>query len=141
QVKRFESGEAVYNFTEQIIDQATVIIRAPKGIIKFSTPPNTRPFDEGSKIAGKAKVLLEGQTIDFKAKIGDDSIVLIIIPKDGKLLIEDQIAQRAQVYWCKASDDDPQPNIKVTLANPVDGAKFNQVKRAEMDRLIKEYFE
>jgi hypothetical protein len=53
--------------------------------------------------------------------------------------VNDKIDGEAQVRWCKANDNDPDPTIKTRLENSRGKAKYNHEKRAEMDKLIKEH--
>lgn len=137
EVKRESKADVTYTFTEKVDGRSTVVIHAPKGTVKFSTAP--AGFDEGSKIDGRSKVLLEADTAIFNAKIDGKAVVLIIVSKGGKIEVNDKIDGEAQLYWCKANDDDPDPTVKTRLANPRGKAKYNQVKKAEMDKLIKEH--
>ncbi len=137
EVKRYATDDSTFDFKKKIDGKSTVVIRAPKGTVKFSTGP--AGFDDGSKIDGKSKVLIEAERVVFNAKIDGDSVVLIIIPKGGSVEVNDKIDGKSQLYWCKADDKDPQPTIKAKLDNPRGGAKYNQVTREQMDKLIKEH--
>ncbi|MGL4513089.1 MAG: hypothetical protein ACRCT8_08340 [Lacipirellulaceae bacterium] len=137
EVRRSSADDVTYDFTGKVDGKSVVVIRAPKGTVKFSTGP--APFNDGSKIDGASKVLIEASRVVFNAKIDGKSIVLLIVPKDGVVEINDKIDGESEVYWCKSDDSDPEPTITVKLENPRGGSKFNQVSRAEMDRLIKEH--
>lgn len=137
EVKRSSAEDTTYNFTEKVDGKSTVVIRAPKGTVKFSTGPAA--FNDGSKIDGASKVLIEAERVNFNAKIDGKAVVLIIVSKEGKIEVNDKIDGEAQVYWCKANDADPDPTIKTRLENLRGKAKYNQVTRKEMDKLIKEH--
>lgn len=137
EVRRDSSEDLTYDFQEKIDGKSVVVIRAPKATVKFSTKPASG--NDGSKIDGSSKVLLEAERMIFNGKIDGSSIVLIIVSKGGTIEINDKIDGFTQVYWCKASDDDPEPTLKTAQNNPRGEAKYNQVKRADMDKLIKEH--
>jgi hypothetical protein len=96
------------------------------------------PVHNGSRITGMARVLIEAEQTSLKGNIDGKAVVLVIVSKGGTLEFKGKIAGEAQVYWCKADDADPDPKSK-TAPSTSGKAKFNQVKRAEMDKLIEEH--
>lgn len=137
EVRRFANDDSSYNFTRKIDGNSIVVVRAPKGTVKFSTAP--AGLDEGSKVDGKSRVLIEAERVAFNAKISGESVVLVIVSKDGTIAVNDKINGKAQLIWCKADDNDPTPTIKTRLDNPESGSKYNQVNRAQMEKLINEH--
>lgn len=137
ELRRQSVEDCTYTFTEKIDGKSLVVIHAPKGTVKFVTAP--AGLDEGSKIDGGSKVLIEADTVIFNAKIDSKSIVFIVLSKNGKIEVNDKIDGEAIVYWCKADDADPEPTLKTKEGNPRGKGKYNQVTRAEMQKLIKEY--
>jgi hypothetical protein len=137
EVRRHSQENITYDFTEKIDGKSVVVVRSPNGTVKFSTRPAF--LNDGSKIDGASKVLIEAERITFNAKIDGSSVVLVIVSKGGTIEINDKIDGMAQVFWCKASDDDPEPTLKTAVANPRGEAKYNQVTREEMERLIREH--
>ncbi len=134
ETKRSSPGGA-YNFMESVDGDARVMIRnAAK--VDFYTAPN-RTFDEGSKIDGDAKVLLEAQDLTFNGKIDGHALVLIIIPRGGKVVFKQKIDGRARIFWCSAAADDPRPDPKTSAVNGT--ATFEEVTRAQMESMIKEH--
>ena len=104
---RRNSPGGTYNFKEKVDGEARVIIRnAAK--VDFYSPPSGY-FNEGSKIDGDAKALMEAQDLTFNGKIDGHALVLIIIPKGGKVVFKQKIDGHAKVYWCMSAADDRGP--------------------------------
>jgi hypothetical protein len=137
EVTRNSNEKATYDFTEEVGDRARVVIRAPRGTVTFSRETG-KVFGNGSRITGTARVLVEAEQVSFKGNIDGKAVVLVIVSKGGTLEFKGKIAGEAQVYWCKADDADPDPRGKAAPST-AGTAKFNQVKRADMDRLIEEH--
>ena len=132
---RRDSPGGTYNFKEKVDGEARVIIRnAAK--VDFYAPPSGY-LNEGSKIDGEAKALLEAQDLTFNGKIDGHALVLIIIPRGGKVVFKQKIDGHAKVYWCMSAPDDPRPDPKTTAVNGT--ATFGEVSRDLMNNMIQEH--
>ena len=132
---RRDSPGGTYNFKEKVDGEARVIIRnAAK--VDFYAPPSGY-FNEGSKIDGDAKVLIEAQDLTFNGKIDGHALVLVIIPRGGKVVFKQKIDGHAKVYWCMSAADDPRPDPKTTAVNGT--ATFGEVSRDLMNSMIQEH--
>jgi hypothetical protein len=134
ETKRSSPGGA-YNFMESVEGDARVMIRNAAKVDFYTSP--TRTFHEGSKIDGDAKVLLEAQDLTFNGKIDGHALVLIIIPRGGRVVFKQKIDGRARVFWCSAAADDPRPDPKISAVNG--SATFEEVTRDQMEHMIKEH--
>lgn len=132
---RRTSAGGTYNFMERVEGDARVMIRNAAKIDFYTSP--TRTFHEGSKIDGDAKVLVEAQDLTFNGKIDGHALVLIIIPRGGRVVFKQKIDGHARVFWCSASADDPRPDPKTTAVNGT--ATFEEVSREQMNTMIKEH--
>lgn len=128
---RTNNPEADYDFVGRVDGQSRAIVRASKGKIQFIK-------GDASRIDGQSKVLLEAKTIKFRerSRIDGQSRVLVIISKGGRLDV-DEINGQSTLNWCRASDDDPQPDVTVRRTDG--GSKVTEIKMDEMKVLIKQY--
>jgi hypothetical protein len=134
ETKRSSTGGA-YNFMESVEGDARVMIRNAAKVDFYTSP--TRAFHDGSKIDGDAKVLLEAQDLTFNGKIDGHALVLIIIPRGGRVVFKQKIDGHAKVFWCSADANDPRPDPKTTAVNGT--ATFEEVTREQMNNMIKEH--
>ncbi len=134
ETKRSSAGGA-YNFMESVEGDARVTIRNAAKVDFYTSP--TRAFHDGSKIDGDAKVLLEAQDLTFNGKIDGHALVLIIIPRGGRVVFKQKIDGHAKVFWCSADANDPRPDPKTTAVNGT--ATFEEVTREQMNNMIKEH--
>ena len=124
-----------YNFMESVEGDARVTIRNASKVDFYTSP--TRAFRDGSKIDGDAKVLLEAQDLTFNGKIDGHALVLIIIPRGGKVVFKQKIDGRARVFWCAAAVSDPRPDPRPSVVNGT--ATFEEVSLEQMNSMIKEH--
>src|SRR5262249_32600894 len=92
-------------FTERVDEKSKVLIIAPKGTVEFSTPPNTRLFDEGSKVDGDSLVVIVANSVTFRAKVDSDNARVFVIlttcdKKPGALTFADNMGEKTRAYWC-----------------------------------------
>ena len=69
--------------------------------------------------------------------IGLGALVLIIIPRGGKVVFKQKIDGHAKVYWCMSGPDDPRPDPRTTAVNGT--ATFREVTRDLMNNMIQEH--
>ncbi len=124
-----------YNFLESVEGDARVMIRNAAKVDFYTSP--TWAFHDGSKIDGDAKVLLEAQDLTFNGKIDGHALVLIIIPRGGKVVFKQKIDGRAKVFWCAAAVGDPRPDPRPGDVNGT--ATFEEVSLEQMNSMIKEH--
>lgn len=134
ETKRSTSGGS-YNFMESVEGDARVTIRNAAKVDFYTSP--TRTFHEGSKIDGDAKVLVEAQDLTFNGKIDGHALVLIIIPRGGKVVFKQKIDGHAKVFWCSAATGDPKPDPKLSSVNGT--ATFEEVSPGQMESMIREH--
>ena len=134
ETKRSAPGGA-YNFMESVEGDSRVMIRGAAKVDFYTSP--TRTFHEGSKIDGDAKVLLEAQDLTFNGKIDGHALVLIIIPRGGRVVFKQKIDGHARVFWCSAAAGDPRPDPKTSAVNGT--ATFEEVSRDQMESMIREH--
>jgi hypothetical protein len=123
EIKR-SAPKGSYNFVESVEGDARVMIRNAAKVDFYTSP--TWAFHDGSKIDGDAKVLLEAQELTFNGKIDGHALVLIIIPKGGKV-----------VFWCTAAVGDPRPDPRPAAVNGT--ATFEEVSLEQMNSMIREH--
>jgi len=134
ETKRSAPGGS-YNFMESVEGDARVMIRNASKVDFYTSP--TRTFHDGSKIDGDAKVLVEAQDLTFNGKIDGHALVLIIIPRGGRVVFKQKIDGHARVFWCAAAVGDPRPDPRPGAVNGT--ATFEEVSLEQMNSMIKEH--
>jgi hypothetical protein len=134
EIKR-SAPKGSYNFVESVEGDARVMIRNAAKVDFYTSP--TWAFHDGSKIDGDAKVLLEAQELTFNGKIDGHALVLIIIPKGGKVVFKQKIDGHAKVFWCTAAVGDPRPDPRPAAVNGT--ATFEEVSLEQMNSMIREH--
>ena len=120
---------------ESVEGDARVMIRNAAKVDFYTSPPGRSMRAPRSMATRRA--LLEAQDLTFNGKIDGHALVLIIIPRGGRVVFKQKIDGRARVFWCSAAADDPRPAPKTIAVSGT--ATFEEVTRDQMENMIKKH--